>query len=95
MPLSITIYERLREILRSRISIANEYVLKIFLDEYKVLDHLINLQRVYFFGAGDLMLTFYSNLFKRVGILLMVFAIELYRLHMYRFILDEFGRRLE
>lgn len=68
MPLSITIFDRLREILRSRISIANEYVLRIFLDEYKVVDHLINLQRVYFFGAGDLMLTFYSNLFKSVRI---------------------------
>lgn len=67
MPLSITIYERLREILRSRISIANEYVLRIFLDEYNVLDHLINLQRVYFFGAGDLMHTFYSRLFKSVS----------------------------
>lgn len=67
MPLSITVYERLREIMRSRISIANEYVLRIFLDEYKVLDHLINLQRVYFFGAGDLMHTFYSKLFKSVS----------------------------
>lgn len=68
MPLSTTIYERLREILQSRISIANEYVLRIFLDEYNVSDHLISLQRVYFFGAGDLMLTFYSNLFKSVCI---------------------------
>lgn len=68
MPLCTTIHERLREILRSRISIANEYVLRIFLDEYKVLDHLINLQRVYFFGAGDLMHTFYSKLFKSVRV---------------------------
>lgn len=67
MPLTLTIHERLRKILRSRISIANEYVLRIFLDEYKVHDHLINLQRVYFFSAGDLMHTFYSKLFKSVS----------------------------
>lgn len=69
LPLSLTIYERLHEILRARISIANNYVLRMFLDEYKVLDHLIYLQRVFFFGAGDLMLTFYSNLFKSVSLL--------------------------
>lgn len=70
MPLSLTIYECLRKILRSRISIANKYVLRMFLDEYKVLDHLIHLQRVFFFGAGDLMLTFYCKLFKSVSSLI-------------------------
>lgn len=68
MPLSIIIHDRLRDILRSRISAANKYVLQIFLDEYKVLDHLVNLQKVFFFGAGDLMLTFYSKLFMSVSI---------------------------
>lgn len=72
MPLSVTIYDRLFEALRSRISVANEHVLRIFLDEYKVLDHLINLQRVFLFGAGDLMLTFYSKLFKSVSLSLYV-----------------------
>lgn len=67
LPLTIIIQECLRKILRSRISVANKYVLRIFLDEYKVLDHIINLQRVFFFGAGDLMHTFYSKLFKKVG----------------------------
>lgn len=47
---------------------ANKYVLRIFLDEYKVLDHLIDLQRVFFLGAGDLMLTFYSKLFQSVSV---------------------------
>lgn len=102
MPLNITIYDGLREILRSRISIANEYVLRIFLDEYKVADHLINLQRVYFFGAGDLMHTFYSKLFKSVSIYIYIIFqrhfIELYfHMHtrLYLFVSDEFGRRLE
>ncbi|XP_031634279.1 gamma-tubulin complex component 5-like isoform X2 [Contarinia nasturtii] len=67
MPLSVIIHGCLKQIFRSRISIANKYVLRIFLDEYKVLDHLINLQRVFFFGAGDLMLTFYSKLFKSMN----------------------------
>lgn len=67
LPLTIIIHDCLRKILRSRIAVANTYVLRIFLDEYKVLDHIINLQRVFFFGAGDLMLTFYSKLFKQVS----------------------------
>lgn len=54
--------------LKSRISVANTYVLRMFRDEYNVLDHIKNLQRVYLFGAGDLMLTFYSNLFKSVSL---------------------------
>lgn len=69
LPLSTIIHDCLKMILKSRISIANKYVLRIFMDEYKVLDHLINLQRVFFFGAGDLMLTFYSKLFKSVSCL--------------------------
>lgn len=67
LPLTIIIHDCLRKLLRSRIAVANTYVLRIFLDEYKVLDHIINLQRVFFFGAGDLMLTFYSKLFKQVS----------------------------
>lgn len=46
---------------------ANAYVFRIFRDEYKVFDHIKNLQRVYLLGAGDLMLTFYSNLFQNVS----------------------------
>lgn len=96
MPMSIIIYERLREILRSRISIANEYVLRIFLDEYNVHDHLINLQRVYFFGAGDLMHTFYSKLFKSVSNdTLRVFQTYVHINNMLIHVLDEFRRRLE
>lgn len=67
MPFNVIIHECLSKILKSRISVANEYVLRIFLEEYKLLDHIINLQRVFFFGAGDLMLTFYSKLFKSVS----------------------------
>lgn len=67
MPLSIVIHQCLKKIFKSRIAGANKFVLQIFLDEYKVLDHLIHLQRVFFFGAGDLMLTFYSKLFKCVS----------------------------
>lgn len=65
----------MRAILRSRISIANKFVRRIYLDEYKVLDHLVNLQRVFFFGAGDLMHTFYSKLFKSVSILNQLIAL--------------------
>lgn len=68
MPLSIVIQKCLQKILRSRVSVANKYVLRIFLDEYRVLDHIANLQRVFLFGAGDLMTTFYSNLFESVSL---------------------------
>lgn len=52
--------------LRSRIAVANAHVLRIYRDEFKVIDHIKNVQRVFLLGAGDLMLTFYSNLFKSV-----------------------------
>lgn len=67
MPLNIIIQNAIKDILKSRISVANTYVLRIFRDEYKVLDHIKNLQRIFLLGAGDLMLTFYSNLFKSVS----------------------------
>lgn len=78
LPLSTVIHDCLKKILKSRISIANKYVLRIFMDEYKVLDHLINLQRVFFFGAGDLMLTFYSKLFKSVIIFIEFFFVDFF-----------------
>lgn len=68
LPLSIVIHDRLRAILKSRIFTANKYVQRIFVDEYKIMDHFVNLQRVFFFGAGDLMLTFYSKLFMSVSL---------------------------
>lgn len=66
LPLAIVIENCIKEILNARISVANAYVFRIFRDEYKVFDHIKNLQRVYLLGAGDVMLTFYSNLFQNV-----------------------------
>lgn len=86
MPLSIVIHGRLRAILRSRIAIANKYVQRIFVDEYKIVDHFVNLQRVFFFGAGDLMLTFYSKLFMSVCEVELVFCLLLTQ---FRYILND------
>lgn len=57
----------LHNLLISRIATANRYVLNIFTTEYNVLEHIYNLQKVFFLGAGDLMQTFYSNLFQSVS----------------------------
>lgn len=67
LPISQIIHQTLTNLLKSRISSANRYVLNIFIDEYHVFDHMFSLQKIYFLGAGDLMQTFYSNLFKSVS----------------------------
>lgn len=56
-----------REVLETRINIANQYTLNIYLNEFDIMRHISNLRMVYLLGAGDLMLTFYSNLFKRMN----------------------------
>lgn len=61
------VFQNLRSLLESRIASANRCVLGMYLDEYQVLGHLTNLQKVYFLEAGDLMFLFYSSLFKQVG----------------------------
>lgn len=61
------VFQNLRSLLESRISSANRCVIYMYLDEYQVLGHLKNLQKVYFMEAGDLMFLFYSNLFKQVS----------------------------
>lgn len=65
--MSTIIFGVLENLLQARVSIANKYVLKIYTDEYNVLQHLYNLAKVYLFGAGDLMMTFYSKLFNCVS----------------------------
>lgn len=68
MPISNVIHQTLDSLLKSRISSANRYVLNIFISEYHVWEHIFNLQKIFLLGAGDLMQTFYSNLFKSVSL---------------------------
>lgn len=73
LPASPTIFSVLHNLLKSRIVAANRYVLNIFTKEYNVLEHIYNLQKVFLHGAGDLMQTFYSNLFQCVSKCFIVF----------------------
>lgn len=66
MPTAPVVFSVLHSLLKSRITTANRYVLNIFTMEYNVLEHIYNLQKVFLLGAGDLMQTFYSNLFQCV-----------------------------
>lgn len=67
MPTAPIVFSVLHNLLKSRIATANRYVLDIFTKEYNVLEHIYNLQKVFLLGAGDLMQTFYSNLFQCVS----------------------------
>lgn len=55
------------DVLQARISIANQYTLNIYLNEFDIMRHILNLQKVYLLGAGDSMLAFYSSLFEKVN----------------------------
>lgn len=79
------------EVLQSRISIANQYVLDIYLQEYDIMKHISNLRMVFLLGAGDLMLAFYSNLFQRVTpIPIITFILTFILLLMFKYnLLDE------
>lgn len=67
MPIVSIVFSELESLLQARIATANRYVLNIFTKEYNVLEHIYDLQKVFLLGAGDLMQTFYSNLFQCVS----------------------------
>lgn len=67
LPVMLVMKKYTQEVLETRINIANQYILDIYLNEFDIMNHMSNLRMVFFLGAGDLMLTFYSNLFKRMN----------------------------
>lgn len=56
----------LNELFDSRIVVANSCVVKLYKEEYHVLDHLQNLRKVFLLESSDLMYEFYSNVFSQV-----------------------------
>lgn len=58
----------LTNLLKARISVANNYVLEIYKNEHQLVHHLQNLPKIYFMEAGDLMSDFYSKLFTQVSV---------------------------
>lgn len=60
----------LTNLLKERLSVANNYVLEIYKNDHQLFHHLQNLPKIYFMEAGDLMSDFYSKLFTQVSLLI-------------------------
>lgn len=67
LPFVPTILDKLSDVPQTRIDATNQYILDIYFHEYNILKHISNLRSVFLLGAGDLMLNFYSNLFRQVS----------------------------
>lgn len=56
----------LTELLEMKISVVNSFVVRIYKEEFRIVEHLQNLRRLYLLEASDLMHTFYTTLFQQI-----------------------------
>lgn len=68
LPLEDIVVKSFANILKSRISFANSFVMNMYKNEFKILTHLQNMRKVMLLEASDVMQTFHIQLFKQVSI---------------------------
>lgn len=66
LPLEDIILTSMTRILNARIAYANQFVIKMYLDEFEVKKHFQNIRKVLLFECSDSMAYFYSKLFVQI-----------------------------
>ena len=66
LPADFCIMKTIINLLESKISVADKFLMRIYNDELHVLQHLRNLRKVMLLECSDLMHTFYTNFFKQI-----------------------------
>ncbi|XP_055841421.1 gamma-tubulin complex component 5 [Episyrphus balteatus] len=66
LPLEDIILTSMTRILNARIAYANQFVIKMYLEEFQVKKHFQNIRKVLLFECSDLMSYFYSKLFVQI-----------------------------
>ncbi|XP_055909744.1 gamma-tubulin complex component 5 [Eupeodes corollae] len=66
LPLEEIILTSMTRILNARIAYANQFVIKMYLEEFEIKKHFQNIRKVLLFECSDLMSYFYSKLFVQI-----------------------------
>lgn len=67
LPIEEVVIDELTTLLKSRILLVNNCVIRIYKEELCLSQRLQHLRKVFLFEASDLMYSFYSNLFQQVS----------------------------
>lgn len=66
LPAEQIVSKIMSEVLETKMSASHKAVINIYIDEFKILNHLKNLRKIFLYEASYLMDTFFIKLFQQV-----------------------------
>lgn len=66
LPAEQIVSKIMSEVLETKMSASHKAVINIYIDEFKILNHLKNLRKIFLYEAGYLMDSFFTKLFPQV-----------------------------